>query len=152
MGLEAGVGMSQAIFERAAQRGRELGLPYAGAVTPQEAWALVSAQAAALVDVRTDEELYFVGRVPGARHVLWMGPVGVDAFIEELRRQVAPQTPVLMLCRSAARSHHAAAAAAAAGFEAAYNVLEGFEGKKDERHQRGHINGWRKHGLPWEQD
>jgi sulfur dioxygenase len=31
------------------------------------------------------------------------------------------------------------------------NVLEGFEGDLDERGQRGHRGGWRRHGLPWQQ-
>jgi hypothetical protein len=31
-------------------------------------------------------------------------------------------------------------------------VLEGFEGDLDDSKQRGHLNGWRQRGLPWEQD
>jgi hypothetical protein len=31
-------------------------------------------------------------------------------------------------------------------------VLEGFEGQIDQRRQRGHVDGWRYHGLPWVQD
>ena len=46
-----------AIFERARVRGREGGMRYAGAVTPREAWSLVQADEAALVDVRTPFEL-----------------------------------------------------------------------------------------------
>src|SRR5207302_4049013 len=53
----------EAILERARARGRELGLPYAGAVTPPEAWALQRAGAAQLVDVRTAAEDEYVGRV-----------------------------------------------------------------------------------------
>jgi hypothetical protein len=30
-------------------------------------------------------------------------------------------------------------------------VGEGFEGDMDEQHHRSSINGWRYHGLPWEQ-
>ena len=37
------------------------------------------------------------------------------------------------------------------GFEFAINVLEGFEGDKNDFHQRSSVNGWRFHGLPWEQ-
>ena len=36
-----------------------------------------------------------------------------------------------------------------AGFTNAWNVAQGFEGDKDAAGQRGHINGWRKAGLPW---
>jgi rhodanese-related sulfurtransferase len=51
----------------AQERGRELGLPYAGALTPQEAievWQL--APGARLVDVRTRAEWDWVGRIPGS--------------------------------------------------------------------------------------
>jgi len=41
--------------------------------------------------------------------------------------------------------------AAKHGFEYAINVLEGFEGDKNDLHQRSSINGWRFHRLPWEQ-
>jgi len=37
------------------------------------------------------------------------------------------------------------------GFTSVYNVLEGFEGDKDENGHRNTINGWRFHRLPWEQ-
>jgi len=31
-------------------------------------------------------------------------------------------------------------------------VQEGVEGDLDPSGQRGHFNGWRFHGLPWQQD
>jgi hypothetical protein len=31
-------------------------------------------------------------------------------------------------------------------------VLEGFEGQRNHAQQRGAVDGWRKHGLPWIQD
>jgi hypothetical protein len=49
------------------------------------------------------------------------------------------------------RSDGAARVAAAAGYSKAFNVLEGFEGDKDARGQRGELGGWRKAGLPWVQ-
>src|SRR5690606_34746225 len=42
---------------------------YAGDIAPGEAWQLVQSGQATLVDVRTAEELHWVGRVPGAVHV-----------------------------------------------------------------------------------
>jgi len=144
----------QPIFEQAARRREALALPYAGAVTPLEAWALVQWGAAVLVDVRTAAELKYVGRVPGAVHIEWSGgdPTRRAAFARALCAAVPADTPTVLLCRSAVRSHHAAAAAHEQGLSAVYNILEGFEGKIDERQQRGHLNGWRKHGLPWVQD
>jgi rhodanese-related sulfurtransferase len=50
------------------------------------------------------------------------------------------------------RSVRAATAATHHGFARACNILEGFEGKIDANGQRGHIDGWRRAGLPWKQD
>jgi rhodanese-related sulfurtransferase len=64
---------------------------------------------------------------------------------------LAPQDcKLLLLCRSGVRSIAAARRATELGLEA-YNVLEGFEGDPDEQGQRGHRQGWRHRGLPWQQ-
>ena len=52
-----------AIKQAAADRASQLKLPYAGALTPAEAHALMQA-GAKLVDVRTIPKLLYVGRVP----------------------------------------------------------------------------------------
>ena len=135
-----------AIFERAAHRAREMGLPYAGAVTPAEAHALQRAAAARIVDVRTPQEWQHVGHVEEAPLIEW--PRGGDghavaAFVERIRSELDPAEPVLFLCRTGVRSHYAAQVAAQAGFARAFNVLEGFEG------QPGARSGWRGAGLPW---
>lgn len=142
------------IFELAHVRRAELGLDYAGAVTPPEAWQLLQLGAAALIDVRTAPEFQFVGRVPGSDNVEWHGKDAkpLARFIAILGTAIDPGEPVLLLCRSAVRSHAAASAAAAAGFTRVYNVLEGFEGQIDAARHRGNINGWRHAGLPWVQD
>lgn len=142
------------IFDTATVRRAELDLDYDGAVTPREAWALVQARAAVLIDVRTAEEYKFVGRVPGAVNVPWHGTErgALARFFEGLRPYLVAARPLLLLCRSGVRSHAAANAVHAKGIKRVYNVLEGFEGEIDDRRQRGHINGWRYHGLPWVQD
>jgi rhodanese-related sulfurtransferase len=137
----------------AADRGRRLGLPYAGALTPAEAHALMQA-GARLVDVRTRAELAWVGRVPGALFVEWNAYPGGQLnpnFLGELADLADKSEPLMFLCRSGSRSHHAAAVATQAGFQECYNVLEGFEGDKDAEQRRGNLNGWRKAGLPWVQ-
>jgi hypothetical protein len=58
------------IRQAAAERARQMKLPYAGALLPGEAHALMQA-GAKLVDVRTRAELDWVGRVPGAELVEW---------------------------------------------------------------------------------
>ncbi|HQR76197.1 MAG TPA: rhodanese-like domain-containing protein [Burkholderiaceae bacterium] len=143
-----------AIFDLAGTRRIELELPYAGAVTPREAWSLVSRQRAKLVDVRTPAEFKFVGSVPGSVNIEWRGNDILPSamFVSALRDVARRDQPVLLLCRSAIRSHSAARAAAAAGFTRVYNVLEGFEGQRTIDGRRGEIDGWRRHGLPWTQD
>ena len=128
---------------------------YAGSVPPNLAWKLFKAGQAVLVDVRTPEELSYVGRVPKALHVVWAHGVAQTRnpnFIQELERKVSKDAVVLFLCRSGKRSAGAAAAASEAGYTHAFNVLEGFEGELDEHHRRGYEGGWRFHGLPWVQD
>lgn len=131
------------------------GLPYAGGVTPQQAWALFEAGDAALVDVRSTEERKFVGHVPGSLHVAWATGTALTRnprFTRELEAKVPKHAPVLLLCRSGKRSALAAEAAAKAGFTAVFNVLEGFEGEIDAAQHRGGSDGWRFRGLPWVQD
>jgi rhodanese-related sulfurtransferase len=143
------------VLAAARAQAQQEGLPYAGGVTPLQAWQIVRAGGAVLVDVRTAEERKFVGHVPGSVHVPWATGTGLTRnprFARELEAKVPKHQPVLLLCRSGKRSVLAATAAAQAGFTAVYNVLEGFEGELDERQQRGHQDGWRFYALPWVQD
>jgi rhodanese-related sulfurtransferase len=140
------------IKQRAAERGRQKQLAYAGAVTPPEAHLLMEAGVATLIDVRTEAEQHYVGSVPGTDGVEWNrypdGQRNPD-FLAELEKSVPKDRPVMFLCRSGVRSHGAAEAATKAGWKEAYNILEGFEGDKDADGHRGRIGGWRKAGLPW---
>ena len=138
----------ESIFKRAAERGRQMGLPYAGAVTPTEAHRLQQANAATLVDVRTEPEYRQVGHVPGTSRVEW--PRGgsesaLVAFVEKMRESYEPSQPLLLICRSGQRSHFAAHVLTHQGFEHAYNVLEGFEGPAPGM-------GWQAAGLPVERN
>jgi rhodanese-related sulfurtransferase len=142
-----------AIRKAAAERGRHLSLPYAGALTPAEAHKLMQA-GAKLVDVRTKPELLYVGYVPGAILVEWQtypGSARNPDFLAQLSEVATRGDTLMFLCRSGVRSHFAAAAAAQAGWGECYNVLEGFEGDKDAAQHRGTVGGWRKAGLPWAQ-
>ena len=137
------------------------GLGFSGHIGPREAWALFQEGQALLVDVRSAAERQFVGRVPGAAVAAWAEGLSLErnpGFIDELEQALAAagvppgrSVPLLLLCRSGVRSIRAAEAAVAAGHPAAFNVLEGFEGALDEHRQRGHRDGWRRLGLPWEQ-
>ena len=147
--------MNEAEYARteARERGRQLSLPYAGALRPREAFALMQS-GAKLVDVRTQAELYWVGQVPGALWIEWNrypgGALNTE-FLGQLASIAAKDETLLFLCRSGGRSHFAASAAAQAGWRECYNVLEGFEGDRDSSQHRGTMNGWKAAGLPWAQ-
>ena len=141
------------IKQRAKERGQKLRLPYAGALLPAEAHALMQ-QGAVLVDVRTDPELLYVGSIPGSETIEWNTyPDGArnQDFIEQLAGVVKKEQPVMFICRSGARSHQAAVAASQAGWQEAYNVIEGFEGDKDAEGHRNAVGGWKFARLPWVQ-
>jgi rhodanese-related sulfurtransferase len=132
---------------------------YAGELTLEEAWAMLGQDpAAVLIDVRTAAEWNFVG-LPDltgvgkeARLVEWITYPGGDPnpdFLEQATAELEPGTPVLLLCRSGARSLNAAKALTAAGYGPAWNVTAGFEGPLDDAGHRG--GGWRHEGLPWRQ-
>ena len=142
-----------AIKKAAAERARQSGLPYAGALTPAEAQMLLEA-GAQLVDVRTKPELVYVGYVPGSVLVEWQtypGNAPNPDFLVQLSEVAKRDDTLMFLCRSGVRSHFAAAAATQAGWGDCYNVLEGFEGNKDAAQHRNTVGGWRKAGLPWVQ-
>ncbi len=143
------------ILIAAKQRAESLQLPYSGALLPEEAYTLLqSVPAAKLVDVRSNAEWNFVGVIPGAVNVEWKtfpGMIDNPHFIEQLKHQVDPESLVMFICRTGARSDQAARAAAANGFSDCFNVLEGFEGDKNTDHHRGRVNGWKARQLPWVQ-
>ena len=131
------------------------GVPFAGSISPIDAWALIQSNQAKLVDVRTAEERKFVGYVPQSAHVPWASGTSLTRnprFVRELEAKVRKDEVILLLCRSAKRSALAAEAATKAGFTNVLNILEGFEGDLSEQSRRGTNNGWRFRGLPWIQD
>ncbi len=137
-------------------------MSYAGDLTPDEAYQLLASQPdAILVDVRTRAEWSYVG-VPDLSEVSrslvlseWVTfPDGArnPQFLDDVSAAAPSKTaPVVFLCRSGVRSVAAAEAATQAGFAAAYNVTEGFEGPTDESGHRSTAAGWKVRGLPWRQ-
>lgn len=142
------------ILDRAAQRAVDEHLSYRGALTPGETWALLQSDPRAkLVDIRAREELALVGRLPGAveieikRFPAW---IDNDNFLPAVRERLSPDDLILLICRSGKRSHKAAEWLTREGFPNCFNVLEGFEGDRNEHSQRV-VNGWKVLGLPWSQ-
>jgi rhodanese-related sulfurtransferase len=143
------------ILNAARERAQKMSLPYAGALTPGEAYAVwQQAPGAQLVDVRTRAEWDYVGRIPGATEIeilAYPGNRPNPEFVAELERRVSKTAPVMFICRSGGRSHNAAMLATQAGYSPCYNVLEGFEGDRDGQGHRNTTGGWRVAGLPWTQ-
>ncbi len=147
----------EAILARARERAQSHECPFAGELTPGEAYALLEALPnASLVDVRTQPERDFVGYPTLGTHVEWetypdMAPN--PEFPDELREEVGPdpEQVLVFMCRSGKRSARAAEAMTREGYRYCFNLLQGFEGDKDEAGHRGTRAGWKAEGLPWEQ-
>lgn len=139
---------------------------YAGDVTPEEAWRVLSENSGSqLVDVRSVAEWTFVG-VPNLSElgktthcVEWQrfpGMAHVADFAAKLTTKlsgagVEVDTPVFFLCRSGVRSAATARALTALGYSAAFNIAGGFEGDVDGQRHRAGVSGWKFEGLPWVQ-
>lgn len=146
------------ILAAAAALGKQKDLPYAGALSPVDAHALLTADSRVLlVDVRTNAERDWVGRVeiPAAQHaaIQWStypGGIANEDFLTQLQAAAPSKDRVLLfLCRSGVRSRHAATLATEHGYTQCFDILEGFEGDKDAHGHRKTIGGWCKAGLPW---
>ena len=139
---------------------------YAGDISAAEAWAAARRPipGAQLVDVRTMAEWNFVGLPdlsaagpPGALHRMagvsrrWRAIPASSREAEPGRGQRDKDTPVLLLCRSGARSRAAAIALTQAGFRQAFNIAGGFEGDPDGERPSRHTQWMEGGGLPWRQ-
>lgn len=127
-------------------------------VNPKQAWNILRDKPTAiLLDVRSKVEFDYVGHPVDAVHVPlqeapdWQtDPDFVQKVIERLGESSRDIT-ILTICRSGKRSMLAAQLLEAQGYTHTANIAEGFEGDLDENRHRGNVNGWRFHGLPWEQ-
>lgn len=145
------------ILATARARGETNQLPYAGALTPQEAYTLLQSDPKVkLVDVRTTAERDWIGRpsIAAEQHTavqwnLYPGGTPNPDFLPQLEQVADKDTVLLFLCRGAVRSRHAAKLATENGYANSFDVLEGFEGDKDADGHRKNVNGWCKAGLPW---
>jgi len=115
-----------------------------------------------LVDVRTSEELNFVGIVDNSdfdgrsTFIPWKIYPEMSLnkeFLNSLKKIAASSdTKLFFLCRSGGRSDEAAYFSTSRGeYENCYNIVGGFEGDKDQKNHRGNINGWKAENLPWVQ-
>ncbi len=131
---------------------------YKADVSPRQAFeAIRDDMNAVMIDVRTGPEWMFVGQPKIARlaNVSWQVfpamAVNPDFEAQVRRAGVSEDHEIFLLCRSGVRSAAAARALTEAGFKNCYNIAGGFEGDLDDQSQRGHNNGWKAEGLPWQQ-
>ena len=120
-----------------------------------------------ILDVRTPEEVMWVGHAPMA----WKVPVVAvtyqwDAdkkqfpmrplpdFVARVQKVATPDDTLMVMCRSGGRGAMAVNLLAKAGYKNVYNVIDGMEGdavKDPDSVFRGQrlVNGWKNSGLPW---
>lgn len=145
------------ILSDALEHAKAAKLPFAGQLSPQEAFAVLQSDPQVkLIDVRTDAERDWIGRVsiPDTQHAaiqwnFYPGSIPNPDFLAQLEKLAGKQDVLLFLCRSGVRSRHAAALASENGYALCFDILEGFEGEKDAASHRKNVNGWCKAGLPW---
>ncbi len=123
---------------------------------PIKSWAFMKGNpTAVMIDVRTAIEYSFVGHPPQAIHIAWQEYPDMkinDFFVDQVTENVPNKNiPILLLCRSGARSLAAAKALQKDGYQHLVNIKGGFEGVLDEERHRGNIDGWKFYGLPWVQ-
>lgn len=111
---------------------------------------------AILVDVRSEAEHKFVGRVPDSILIPWVDfpdwASDESVFIQAFKRfGMGKNAEVILICRSGYRSLDAGNCLLNNGFVNIAHIKTGFEGDLDEHHRRGNLNGWRHDGLAWEQ-
>ena len=138
-------------------------------ISPSEAYKILQENPnSLLVDVRTREEIDFVGFVDlsqtSVKTILLPWKIypnmAVDeAFTDKLSALVVKhfssnpeETNLLFLCRSGNRSLEAALFMSDLGYHNCYNIINGFEGSHDELGHRGQTNGWKAKNLPWRQN
>ena len=120
-----------------------------------------------ILDVRTPEEMLFVGHAPMA----WKIPVAVQSyewdsvkkefpmkllpdFVARVKQVASEDDTILAMCRSGGRSAIAVNLMAQAGFKDVYNIFDGMEGDTvEDPHSvfagQHLVNGWKNSGCPW---
>ncbi|MBF0423856.1 MAG: rhodanese-like domain-containing protein [Magnetococcales bacterium] len=122
--------------------------------TPEEALRLSQQQDTVFIDIRSEIEHFFVGSPLGVVNIPWQDAPDFEInphFLAQVSRVARQDQAILLICRSGHRSIDAGNFLLKSGFTVVYNVLEGFEGDRDENNHRSSVNGWRFRGLPWVQ-
>ena len=121
---------------------------------PEDAHRFVQGEGVVFLDIRSEVEHFFIGNPPGVINIPWQDAPDFEInpdFLKEVSRAARKDLPIVLICRSGHRSIDAGNLLLEHGFQQVYNVLEGFEGDRNENHHRSSVNGWRFRGLPWVQ-
>lgn len=145
-------------------------------LTAREAAELKAAQGPAVlfVDVRSKAEATFLGMARDVDALIpyqdfsgetapWdakAGSYALEANLDFLpmlekalkARQLGKDSPIMLMCRSGARSATAVTLLARYGYTRVYSVVDGYEGdvaKDGPKAGQRAVNGWRMEGLPW---
>ena len=135
-------------------------------VTAEYAFKNLTKKTSILVDVRTNEELNFVGfpdlssidKNPIFIHWRILPDMSINENFEpdlidkikEITDQKESEIDLFFLCRSGARSMEAALFMSDLGYNC-FNIEKGFEGDLDANSKRSNINGWKFSNNPWRQ-
>jgi rhodanese-related sulfurtransferase len=127
-------------------------------------------EAGKILDVRTPEEYIFVGHSEMAVNIplalqthRWSKDKGYfdiapnPEFGAQVTEWAQPSDVLLVMCRSGGRSAMAVNILAQAGFENAFNIVDGMEGDTVKDPDSLFVgkrmkNGWKNSGLPWTYD
>lgn len=172
MALGVAVSMTTAISAAEAPAKKKKQTPQGLYVNPQEAYdmKMKDPDHVLVIDVRTPEELYFVGyasivdkNIPlayveygklnkkgkkFASHKNKNIVTQIDAFVKSkgLDKETAK---IITFCRSGDRSAAVATMLGKAGYKHAYTQIEGTEGDKSKDKKLRTVNGWKNAGLPY---
>lgn len=147
--------------------------PQALYITAKEAYEMVKTDPTKLVfiDVRTPDELYFVGVPEGIDKNIPLAYVnytkikekkGKAKFASSMNKNFVVQLDavlkakgltkedkIVLICRSGGRSATAARKLDKLGYKKVYTVVDGFEGDKSKDKKLRTVNGWKNAGLPY---
>ncbi len=140
-------------------------------LSPKEAHDMVKAnpEKVLFVDVRTPEELYFVGYAEGVDKNIPLAYVNYSKlhkkgkkFVSKKNKNLVSQVEaalkakgltkedkIIFICRSGDRSASAAGLMDKAGYKKVYSIVTGTEGDKDKETKKRTVNGWKNDALPW---
>lgn len=138
-------------------------------LSPKEAYDMATKGKVLFIDVRTREEVNFLGMPTVADANVpymemdpmysWNDKKGGfkllpnSGFVSSIEDRVKAKgfdksSPIILMCRSGDRSALATNLLAKAGFSKVYSIVTGFEGNMSKDGRRS-MDGWKNAGLPW---